>query len=53
MLKVVLENKIEKNQRQDLEYIDLRIDNKIYYKFRDGTISQSTKNIEEIKTKDN
>ncbi|MFZ2976135.1 MAG: FtsQ-type POTRA domain-containing protein [Candidatus Moraniibacteriota bacterium] len=40
MLKVVLENKIEKNQRQDLEYIDLRIDNKIYYKFRDGTLSQ-------------
>ncbi|MDO9230986.1 MAG: FtsQ-type POTRA domain-containing protein [bacterium] len=43
MLKVVLENKIEKNQRQDLEYIDLRIDNKIYYKFRDGTPSQIAK----------
>ncbi|MFA6160049.1 MAG: FtsQ-type POTRA domain-containing protein [Parcubacteria group bacterium] len=43
MLKVVLENKIEKNQRLDLEYIDLRIDNKIYYKFRDGTPSQIAK----------
>jgi len=43
MLKVVLENKIEKNQRQDLEYVDLRIDNKIYYKFRDGTPSQIAK----------
>jgi len=43
MLKVVLENKIEKNQQQDLEYIDLRIDNKIYYKFKDGTPSQIAK----------
>lgn len=43
MLKVVLENKIEKNQRLDLEYVDLRIDNKIYYKFKDGTPSQITK----------
>lgn len=43
MLKVVLENKIEKNQRLDLEYVDLRIDNKIYYKFRDGTPSQIAK----------
>ncbi|PIP28274.1 MAG: hypothetical protein COX29_02135 [Candidatus Moranbacteria bacterium CG23_combo_of_CG06-09_8_20_14_all_35_22] len=51
MLKVVLENKIEKNQRQDLEYVDLRIDNKIYYKFKDSTVSQSAKPIEEIKTK--
>ncbi len=43
MLKVVLENKIEKSQRTDLEYVDLRIDNKIYYKFCDGTPSQIAK----------
>lgn len=43
MLKVVLENKIEKNQRPDLEYVDLRIDNKIYYKFKDGSPSQLAK----------
>lgn len=43
MLKVVLENEIEKNQRPDLEYVDLRIDNKIYYKFKDGSPSQIAK----------
>ncbi len=43
MLKVVLDNKIEKSQRTDLEYVDLRIDNKIYYKFRDGTPTQIAK----------
>ncbi|HAI74190.1 MAG TPA: hypothetical protein DCS28_02350 [Candidatus Moranbacteria bacterium] len=37
MLKAVLDNKIEKERRKDLEYIDLRIDNKVFYKFMDGT----------------
>jgi len=37
MLNAVLDHEIEKNQRSDLEYIDLRIDNKVYYKFREGT----------------
>lgn len=36
-LKVVLNKKINQKQRADLAYIDLRINNKIYYKFRDGT----------------
>jgi len=36
-LKVILNKKINQKQRPDLEYIDLRINNKIYYKFRDGT----------------
>ncbi len=36
MLNVFLANKIEDNQRPDLEYVDLRIDNKIYYKFKQG-----------------
>jgi cell division septal protein FtsQ len=43
MLKIVLDNKITEEQRKDLEYIDLRIDNKIFYKFRDGTPSQIAK----------
>jgi len=34
-LRIVLEEKIGKEKRKDLEYIDLRIDNKIYYKFKD------------------
>ncbi len=37
MLGIVLDKEIPENQRPDLEYIDLRIDNKVYYKFKDGT----------------
>jgi hypothetical protein len=37
MLKVFLDNKLEKNKRPDLEYVDLRADNKVFYKFKDGT----------------
>lgn len=37
ILKLFLEEKIEDNQRKNLEYIDLRSDNKVYYKFREGT----------------
>lgn len=36
MLKVVLDNKIEKEKRGELEYIDLRTDNKVYYKFKNA-----------------
>jgi cell division septal protein FtsQ len=36
MLRIVLEEKIEKAKRPDLEYIDLRTDNKISYKFKDA-----------------
>lgn len=36
MLNVSLENKIDKTRRSDLEYIDLRSDNKVFYKFKDG-----------------
>ncbi len=34
MLKIVWNNKIEENKRQELEYIDLRIQNKVFYRFR-------------------
>jgi len=41
MLKLVLENKIDPNKRSDLEYIDLRTDNKVYYKFKTGEQNSS------------
>lgn len=34
MLEVVLAEKITPEQKTDLEYLDLRTDNKVYYKFR-------------------
>lgn len=34
MLEVVLNNKIEPERRADLEYIDLRIQNKVFYRFK-------------------
>ena len=34
MLKAVLDNKIEKAKRKDLDYVDLRTNNKVYYKFK-------------------
>ncbi len=37
MLRIILENKIEKERIADLEYIDLRIENKVFYKFRGET----------------
>jgi cell division septal protein FtsQ len=36
-LKTVLATKIGKDDRPNLEYIDLRSDNKVFYKFKDGT----------------
>ena len=43
MLNVVLNRQIDKMQRPDLDYIDLRIDNKVYYKFRDGTPEETAR----------
>ncbi|MFA6047525.1 MAG: FtsQ-type POTRA domain-containing protein [Parcubacteria group bacterium] len=37
MLKAVLDEKIPRDQRGNLEYIDLRSDNKVFYKFKDGS----------------
>jgi len=36
MLKAVLNEKIPQDQRGNLEYIDLRSDNKVFFKFKDG-----------------
>ena len=41
MLVVSLENKIDKARRPDLDYIDLRSDNKVFYKFKDGSTDVS------------
>jgi hypothetical protein len=35
MLKVVLDEKVPNEKRSYLEYIDLRSDNKVFYKFKD------------------
>ncbi len=40
MLKIVLENKIDQNRRTELEYIDLRTENKVYYKFKNAEQAQ-------------
>ncbi len=48
MLKTVLTNKIPKDQQKNLEYIDLRIANKVFYKFKDGveqTQEQAPENV--------
>lgn len=41
MLKAVLDEKIPKDQTGNLEYIDLRVDNKVFYKFRDGSATEA------------
>lgn len=41
MLKIVLANKIDQNKRTELEYIDLRTENKVYYKFKNAEQSQA------------
>ncbi|MFZ2193019.1 MAG: FtsQ-type POTRA domain-containing protein [Candidatus Moraniibacteriota bacterium] len=45
VLRAVLENKIEKDLQKDLEYIDLRVNNKVFYKFKSGAQSM-VENIE-------
>lgn len=42
MLRIVLEEKIGQEKRLDLEYIDLRIDNKVYYKFKETEKNKSS-----------
>ena len=43
MLNIVLDKEITESQRLDLDYIDLRIDNKVYYKFKDGTPEETAR----------
>lgn len=55
MLRIVLDDKIG-DKRKDLEYIDLRSDNKVYYKFKQGSQeemnSSEDKNTEPEKKED-
>jgi cell division septal protein FtsQ len=46
MLKVVLDEKVPSEKRSHLEYIDLRSDNKVFYKFKDD-YQEEQKNKEE------
>lgn len=51
MLKVVLSEKIPQDQRNNLEYIDLRTDNKVYYKLKNiETVENSDQKPETQKT---
>jgi cell division septal protein FtsQ len=42
MLQIVLEEKIGKEKIKNLDYIDLRIDNKVFYKFKDVQPQENT-----------
>ncbi len=53
MLRIVLKEKIEEEKRKELEYIDLRIDNKVYYKFKETEKSESTVEAEKENTAKN
>lgn len=53
MLKTALNNAIDNNKQADLEYIDLRLDNKVYYKLKTSSTSvvepeQSTSIVEAV-----
>lgn len=51
MLKLVLSEKISQEMRPGLEYVDLRSDNKVFYKFKDGTVQEAV-NSDEQKTQE-
>jgi hypothetical protein len=42
MLKAVLDEKIPQDQRNNLEYVDLRMENKVFYKFKEGNAEEVT-----------
>lgn len=46
MLEAVLSNNIDPAQRSNLEYIDLRVDNKVFYKFREGAQQEKETKVE-------
>ncbi len=52
MLKTVLNNSIDKTKQADLEYIDLRLNNKVYYKFKTAPVVEEDKEIPAIETKE-
>lgn len=52
MLKAILENNIDQDKRANLEYIDLRVNNKAYYKLKKTEESVDSEN-KEAKVKEN
>lgn len=53
MLKAILEKNFDQDKRANLEYIDLRVNNKAYYKLKKTEESVDNENNEEEKTKEN
>lgn len=49
-LKVVFEAEIPAERRADLEYIDLRVPNRVYYRFRDAAQEPSSSDSEEVQS---
>ncbi|MDP1884643.1 MAG: FtsQ-type POTRA domain-containing protein [Candidatus Moranbacteria bacterium] len=47
MLKTVLDNSLDKVSRADLEYIDLRLDNKVYYKLKSAPVAEEQQDEEQ------
>lgn len=52
MLRLVLEEKIGPEKIKDLEYIDLRINNKVYYKFKDIQAEKASSQDKEASVKE-
>lgn len=50
MLEVLLRNKIEPSRRKDLEYIDLRSSNRIFYKFKEGSQEETESEVKGAET---
>jgi cell division septal protein FtsQ len=53
MLKLVLSDKIDKDKRNNLEYVDLRTDNKVYYKFKNTDQPQTDSSPSEVEKENN
>lgn len=49
-LGLVLEKEIPSEQRPRLSYIDLRIENRVFYRYQDGVENPQTVPVEEVKT---
>ncbi len=52
MLKTVLNNSIDKTRQSDLDYIDLRLNNKVYYKFKTAPVVEENKDDSVVKVED-
>lgn len=52
MLDLVLKDKLKEIKREDIEYIDLRTDNKIYYKIKNKTIEENKTEEQSLESKE-